>query len=217
MASHEFRTPLAAILTSLSLLESYSKEGHEEKRRKHADRIKASVTNLVGILNDFLSVDKLEQGKVEIVKEIVDLHLFSIDIMEEVNGMLKQGQRINFGHRGEKQILLDKKILKNVLLNLLSNAIKYSEENKEIHFFMEVSENLVSIKVEDEGIGIPEEEQKHLFDKFFRAKNVGTIQGTGLGLNIVKKYVELLDGSINFTSAHNVGTTFIIEIPLNDQ
>jgi len=217
IASHEFRTPLAAIMTSLALIESYGKEGNEEKRKKHADRIKASVNNLVGILNDFLSVDKLEQGKVEIMTEVFDIHLFSVDIIEEVKGLLKQGQRISFEHQGKKQLLLDRKIIKNILLNLLSNAIKYSGEHKEIRLSIEANTNSVSIKVVDEGIGIPEEEQHQMFDKFFRAKNTDTIQGTGLGLSIVKKYVELLDGSINFYSIHNVGTTFTVKIPINNE
>lgn len=215
MASHEFRTPLSAILTSLSLIESYSRDDQQDKRKKHTERIKASVSNLVGILNDFLSVDKLEQGKVEIVSDDFDLYVFAVDIIEEVNGLLKQGQQINFGHHGERKIRLDRKILKNILLNLLSNAIKYSEEHKNIHFTIEADKYSVCLKVEDEGMGIPEEEQENLFAKFFRAKNVANIQGTGLGLNIVKKYVALLDGSITFASTPNVGTTFTIEIPLH--
>jgi PAS domain S-box-containing protein len=215
MASHEFRTPLSAILTSVSLIESYNKEDQEEKRKKHTDRIKASVKNLVGILNDFLSLDKLEQGKVEIVNESFDLLEFSNDIVEEVNGMLKEGQRIHFSHLGQKKIVLDKKILKNILLNLLSNAIKYSDENKEICFLIEADQGFISIEVKDEGMGIPEEEQKNLFGKFFRAKNATNIQGTGLGLNIVKKYVELLDGTIDFTSMYKQGTTFRIKFPQN--
>ena len=213
MASHEFRTPLTAILSSVSLIEQYAKEELIEKRNKHIKRIISSVQNLVSILNDFLSLDKLEQGKVQIQKETFDLYEFSSDILEEVKGMLKQGQEINFSLQGEKEICQDKRILRNVLLNLLSNAIKYSEENKEIYFIIEVKSNIVSIKVKDEGIGIPVEDQKHLFSKFFRAKNAAYIQGTGLGLNIVQKYLELLNGSINFISIPMEGTTFIIDFP----
>ena len=213
MASHEFRTPLSAILSSISLVESYQKEEHLEKRKKHTDRIKSSVRNLVDILNDFLSLDKLEQGKVEVHKEKFELSEFADDLIEEVNGLLKQGQQINVSHSGDKEIVQDKKILKNILLNLLSNAIKYSAQDKEIYFLLEAHNNNVSIRVKDEGIGIPEEEQENLFGKFYRAKNVTNIQGTGLGLNIVKKYVELLDGNISFTSAPNKGTTFTVELP----
>ncbi|HEX5172026.1 MAG TPA: PAS domain-containing sensor histidine kinase, partial [Cyclobacteriaceae bacterium] len=188
MASHEFRTPLSAILTSASLIDNYNKEDQAEKRKKHTERIKASTSNLVNILNDFLSVDKLEQGKIEVLKEVFDLQAFSHEMIDEVNGLLKPGQQINFDHLGEKQILMDKKILRSVVLNLLTNAIKYSEEHKLIHFLIEVQKNNVAIRVKDEGMGIPEEDQQHLFSKFFRAKNVTNIQGTGLGLNIVKRY-----------------------------
>lgn len=213
MASHEFRTPLSAILTSVSLIESYNQPDQDDKRKKHTARIKASVSNLVSILNDFLSLDKLEQGKVEIQDELFDLQVFAGDIVEEVHGMLKPGQQISVAHQGIQQILLDKKILKNVLLNLLSNAIKYSEENKSIHLTTEVNDSCVVIIVKDDGIGIPEEEQRNLFSKFFRASNAAAIQGTGLGLNIVQKYVELLGGTIDFESKHHFGTIFTIQIP----
>lgn len=215
MASHEFRTPLSAILSSISLIDLYTTEEQAEKRKKHTERIRSSVSNLVGILNDFLSLEKLEQGKVEITQEPFDLYDFSEDIIEEVNGILKLGQRINLLYNGESEIVQDKRILKNVLLNILSNAIKYSAEEKDIHLSIEVNHGIVAIKIRDEGIGIPEEEQKELFGKFFRARNAVNIQGTGLGLNIVKKYVELLDGNISFISKHNEGTTFIIVFPQN--
>jgi signal transduction histidine kinase len=215
MASHEFRTPLSAILSSVALINAYHDDEQKEKRNKHIARVKASVKNMVDILNDFLSLDKLEQGKVDIVSEKFNLNEFVEDVLEDVNGILKHGQQINFSYNGDKEIIQDKKILKNVLLNLLSNAIKYSEEEKGILLSIEVNEGSVSIKVKDEGIGIPKEEQKKLFDKFFRAKNAVYIQGTGLGLNIVKRYVELLDGNISFVSELNQGTTFTIIFPQN--
>lgn len=215
MASHEFRTPLSAILSSLSLSESYAKSGQEEKRKRHIDRIKSSVRNLTVILDEFLSLEKVEQGKVEIEKEVFDLHAFADDLKEEVNGMLKDEQRILYTYNGRKDIHQDKKILRNILLNLLSNAIKYSGEHQTIYFEVEAGDLTALIKVKDEGIGIPEEEQKNLFNKFYRAKNAGNIQGTGLGLTIVKQYIELLGGQISFLSKPALGTTFIIEFPLN--
>ncbi|HWZ02810.1 MAG TPA: PAS domain-containing sensor histidine kinase [Mucilaginibacter sp.] len=213
MASHEFRTPLSAILSSLSLIDSYSKEEHQEKRKKHIDRIKSSVKNLTSILNDFLMLDKAEQGKLEINKELFDLAEFAGDIIEEVNGILKAGQKIIFEQAGERNIFQDKKILRNIFLNLLSNAIKYSPEDKIIRFTIEINRNIVSVQVIDEGIGIPKKEQQNLFGKFYRASNVNNIQGTGLGLNIVKRYVELLDGTVSFTSKQGLGTTFIVKFP----
>lgn len=216
MASHEFRTPLSAILTSISLIDSYDKEDQREKRKRHIERVKSSIRNLTDILNDFLSLDKLEQGKMEITKEPFDLNKFSEDIIEEVSGILKPGQHIDFYFIGEKTIMQDKKILRNIFLNILSNAIKYSGEDKEIIFSIQSNNDLITIQVRDYGIGIPEEEQQNLFTKFYRARNAMYIQGTGLGLNIVKKYVELLEGSIDFVSEFGKGTTFTIFIPPNN-
>jgi len=216
LASHEFRTPLSAILSSVSLVDRYTENEHIDKRKKHIERIKSSVKNLTDILNDFLSLDKLEQGKVVVEKHLIDLAEFSKDIVEEMSGMLKHGQHINYIHQGESSIVQDKKILRNVMLNLLSNAVKYSGEHKDIKLRTDINNKRVTISVKDSGIGIPEDEQRHLFTKFYRAKNAVNIQGTGLGLNIVKRYVELMDGSINFTSKSNEGTTFIVEFPLSD-
>lgn len=212
MASHEFRTPLSAILSSINLIELYKGEEQGEKRAKHIARIKSSVQNLVDILNGFLSLDKLEQGKAEIADERFNLQEFCGEVMEEMNSMLKPGQKFTFDYSGENEVVLDKRILKNILLNFLSNAIKYSGENKEIHLIVEVGKDSIVVRVRDEGIGIPEEDQKNLFSKFYRAKNVTNIQGTGLGLNIVKRYVELLGGTISFESELNNGTTFTVRI-----
>jgi len=214
IASHEFRTPLSTILSSTSLIEHYIKEEHAENRKKHIARIKSSTKNLTDILNDFLSLDKLEQGKVEIIKEPLNLDDLSSEIVDELNTSLKPGQAINLIYSGSKTIMQDKKILRNVLLNLLSNAIKYSGEHKSIYLFIETDNKFVTIKVKDEGIGIPEADQKNLFTKFYRAKNTTNIQGTGLGLNIVKRYVELLNGEITFVSRQNEGTTFTVWFPL---
>lgn len=215
IASHEFRTPLSAILSSLALIETYSKEEQEEKRKKHIDRIKSSVRDLTAILNDFLLLDKAEQGKIEIFNEAFNLRDFAGDIAEEVSGMLKQGQEVILTYIGDEEIIQDKKILKSIFLNLLSNAIKYSPEDKMICFSIEIANSLVMVNVKDEGIGIPEEDQQNLFGKFYRAKNVTNIQGTGLGLNIVQKYVELISGAISFESKPGVGTIFRIEFPQN--
>jgi PAS domain S-box-containing protein len=216
IASHEFRTPLSAILSSTSLIEHYTTPEQEEKRKKHIDRIKSSVRNLTSILDDFLSLEKLEQGKVEAHSTEFNLEEFIEDAIEEIEGMWKRKQqKIHFNYSGEKEIYQDKKILRNVLLNLLSNAVKYSSEGKEIHVSARVENGKATVSVRDEGIGIPAEAQKNLFDKFFRAKNATNIQGTGLGLNIVKRYVELLDGAIDFTSEENIGTAFTIHFPQN--
>lgn len=213
MASHEFRTPLSVVLSSTSLIEQYLKPEHDEKIGRHTARIKSTVYTLTGILNDFLSLDKLEQGKLEIEYELFDLPDFTAEAIEEVGPMKKSGQTVIVSHVGGKQILQDKKMLRYIILNLLSNSIKYSPEGKGIYLYMEVTDSSLKITVKDEGIGIPEEEQKNMYNKFFRAKNTANIQGTGLGLTIVKRYTELLNGTVQFYSKINEGTTFTIELP----
>ena len=216
MASHEFRTPLTSVLSSASLLSKYiNGSENEEKQHKHISRIKTSVHHLTTILNDFLSLDKLEEGKVDIHHSKFDISEFSIDVVEEMQEMAKRRQQINYYHKGEKQIHFDKQILKNILNNLISNAIKYSKENGEVIFSTEVNDTTLVITIKDNGIGIPEKEQQHLFERFFRAKNVVSIQGTGLGLNIVKKYVDIVKGSIKFESKIDKGTTFTVKLPIN--
>ena len=180
------------------------------------DRIKTAVRNLTSLLDDFLSLEKLEQGKVETHPVEFDLNEFLEDVIEDMEGMLKKkSQSILYSFEGNAAVFLDKKILRNVLLNLLSNAVKYSPEGKQIALTAHATGSRGRIMVKDEGIGIPEEAQKQLFDKFFRADNATNIQGTGLGLNIVKRYVDLLDGSIHFTSRENEGSTFTVEFPVH--
>ncbi|MHB8208915.1 PAS domain-containing sensor histidine kinase [Mucilaginibacter sp.] len=213
MASHEFRTPLSAIVSSLSLIATYNKDTLDEKSLKHIKRIRSSIANLTGILNNFLSLEKVEQGKMEVNNQTFDLYAFAEDIIEEMDGILKQGQQIDLAYKGQANIFQDKKNLRNILLNLLSNAVKYSDEGKHVHFSIVNSDQKISLTVRDEGIGVPLDEQENLFSKFYRARNVSNIQGTGLGLTIVKSYIELLGGAISFTSELNVGTTFFVEFP----
>jgi signal transduction histidine kinase len=130
-----------------------------------------------------------------------------------MQGILKSGQKIEYKHEGDKNAWLDHQIVRNILLNLISNAIKFSSENKSIQVKTANEKNTVGIKVSDQGIGIPKEEQDHLFERFFRSKNAINIQGTGLGLNIVVKYLEAMNGKIEFNSELNKGTTFYVSIP----
>ncbi len=213
-ASHEFRTPLATILSSVSLISKYNLTQEEEKRLKHINRIKSAVNNLTEILNDFLSLSKLEEGVIRNNPQEINISDFAKDVTEEMKAMLKEGQTIVYKHSGNAKIKLDKQLLKNVLINLLSNAIKYSLEGTAIEFDTNNQKlGYVQISIKDNGIGIPEEDQPLLFERFFRAQNAGNIQGTGLGLNIVNKYLELMEGEISFVSKINVGTTFNILIP----
>ena len=216
IASHEFRTPLSTVMRSASLIQKYKEKGELDKVDKHVQRIKSSVNHLTSILNDFLSLGKLEEGKVEILRERIDLEEFLHEIHEDVRSFLKEGQQIHVQcNGGIKHIDSDPRVIRNIMFNLLSNASKYSDLNKNIYLSCSQGENKIIFTIKDEGIGIPKEDQKHLFDRFFRASNAGNIQGTGLGLNIVRRYVELLDGEITFTSEYSMGSTFVVGIPAN--
>lgn len=214
MASHEFRTPLSAILSSASLISKYDKTEDNEKRLKHINRIKSSVTNLTLILNDFLSVGMIEEGKVYANYSLFNLKDLHNDCIFEISTIKKENQKITNGFEGlEKEVYLDKQMVKNIYLNLLSNAIKFSDDGKEITLLTKVSDSEIKIIISDNGVGIPTDEQKKLFERFFRGRNVTNIQGTGLGLNIIAKYIELMNGTISFKSELNYGTTFIINLP----
>lgn len=213
MASHEFRTPLSTILSSATLIDRYKTEQAAPKRAIHVNKIKSSISNLTHILNDFLSLSKLEEGKIHPTLGNTNLENIVSEVLEELSSIKKDGQLIYSTVEGENLIInSDGKIIKNILINLLSNAIKYSDGK--ITLKVNGRTNFTTIIVQDEGIGISKEDQVHLFERFFRAKNVINIQGTGLGLNIVKKYVEELNGEITFTSELGVGTLFKIDLPI---
>ncbi len=214
IASHEFRTPLSSVLSSASLIGQYVERNEPDKISKHVSRIKSSVNQLTGILNDFLSLGKLEEGKIDVVIETIRLGQFLTEIREEIKGVLQEGQQVVIECSvDDDEILSDSRILRNILFNLITNASKYSETGRSIYLSCGRKDGQFSISVKDEGIGIPEEDQKHMFERFFRASNAGQVQGTGLGLNIVKRYVELLDGSISFTSQYKKGSTFVVNLP----
>src|SRR5579872_2575832 len=211
MASHEFRTPLSAIQLSASLIEKYAQPFTNENITKHVNKIKNAVGNLTTILNDFLSLEKLETGKVEPTFADFDLVKLSEEITEEMQVVAKQNQNIIYQHTGTSSVVhLDQNLLKNCIFNLIGNAIKYSGENTFIEFNTEVNEKNCVITIKDNGIGIPESDQKHLFQAFFRAHNTGNIPGTGLGLNIVARYTALMNGIVEFKSDVNKGTLFTI-------
>jgi len=214
LASHEFRTPLGAILSSAFLLEKYQEEHPDERTLKHLERIKSNVNNLIQILNDFLSLSKLEEGKVDCVLEQLDLLPFSEEIVQNLQESAKKGQTIQLEVNGKPEtVYTDGKMLKNVLNNLLSNAIKYSGEDSKIDFGIHYLGDRVTLVVQDHGIGIPEKDQEHLFERFYRASNTAHTSGTGLGLSIVKNYLALMNGELEFYSRVNEGTTFMVHLP----
>lgn len=215
IASHEFRTPLSTILSSIALIEQYKQRNELEKIDKHTSRVRSSVQHLTAILNDFLSLGKLEEGKVEVIVEQIDLQVLFQDIIEEIKASLKAGQHIVLDVQYATPIISDSRILRNILFNLISNASKYSDAGQAIGISVTEDNDHLKLAIQDQGIGIPREDHRHLFERFFRAGNVSNIQGTGLGLNIVKRYVDLLNGTISFTSEHKKGSTFTVAIPLN--
>ncbi|MCU0357532.1 MAG: PAS domain-containing sensor histidine kinase [Cyclobacteriaceae bacterium] len=215
IASHEFRTPLSSVLSSASLIAQYKAKGDYDKIDKHVLRIKSSVNHLTAILNDFLSLGRLEEGRVEIMRELIDYPEHIHEIVEELKPLLKDGQHIVTEFSlADNKLMTDKRVIRNILFNLISNASKYSADHKVIYITSTIADHQLKISIRDEGIGIPDNDLKHLFERFFRASNVTNIQGTGLGLNIVKRYVDLLQGSIDFSSQEGKGSTFTVTLPL---
>lgn len=210
MASHEFRTPLSTILSSVSLLAKYTLSEEQEKRDKHIQRIKSAVNNLTGILNEFLSIGKLEDGKITPQFQLFELKEHCSTIINDLQGILKNGQVVNYVHEGGDIANLDPSLLRNILINLVSNAAKFSPENSQIEVSSQVSGDNIRIIVKDHGIGISDKDQEHLTERFFRGSNVTNIQGTGLGLHIVSKFAELMNGEMTFRSELEVGTEIIL-------
>ncbi|MGB0521720.1 MAG: PAS domain-containing sensor histidine kinase [Flammeovirgaceae bacterium] len=213
IASHEFRTPLSTILSSAGLIEKYIERGDIASQLKHTNRIKNAVKNLNTILSDFLSLEKLEEGMVENSPVATDLDEFIQETIYHLEGLKKKEQRVEYQFQDDNAyVLIDQNLMKACITNLLSNAIKYSDEGATIYITLSIADSII-IVVKDQGIGIPLEDQKRLFSRFFRASNVGNIKGTGLGLNIIKKYVEIMGGEISFESQELKGTSFTITIP----
>jgi two-component system sensor kinase FixL len=208
MASHEFRTPLSSVQLSASLIEKYASKPDVGNVLKHTSRIKNSVQLLTSILNDFLSLERLEAGRVSVNRESINLVQLSEEITEEMQLICKKNQHIVYQHTGSTgYFVLDANLVKSSIINLISNAIKYSGEDSFIEFNTEITRHTCTIVVKDNGIGIPEEDHKNLFEPFFRANNTGNIPGTGLGLNIVKRYVTLMGGTVSFESSLHKGTS----------
>ena len=215
MASHEFRTPLSTVLSSASLLAKYTAEEDQPKRNKHITRIKESVKHLNDILEDFLNLGKLDEGKVLVHYGEFNLNELIHDTTDEMKGLLKPGQEFIYEHAGNTTIHSDKQLLKNILINLITNAIKFSEEGSLITVNSTIQTGTAEISVTDKGIGIPPADEEHLFSSFFRGKNAINIQGTGLGLHIVKRYLDLLGGTVHLQSKLNEGTKITFIIPVN--
>jgi signal transduction histidine kinase len=215
VVSHEYRTPLATILSSSELLQHYSHKWTEEKKQLHFKRIQSSVHHLTQLISDVLLLNKAEAGKLDFNPAALNLVAFCRELVEELQLTLKTQHSISFLCLGsEMEASLDEKLLRQLLTNLLSNAIKYSPEGGNIQFDLIYENESITFRIQDRGIGIPIKDQAQLFDAFYRSSNVGTIAGTGLGLAIVKRCVDFHKGHIALESEVGVGTTFTVTLPL---
>ena len=218
MASHEFRTPLTAILGSAELLEHYSHKWPEEKKVVHFNRIHSNVQHLAQLLNDVLIIGQAEAGKLEFNPKPLDVVQLCRDLVEELQLSTKTKYTIAFNCQfSDLEGCFDEKLLRHILSNLLSNAIKYSPTGSTVNFELVYQNGQAIFQIQDQGIGIPQEDQQHLFESFHRAKNVGTIPGTGLGLAIVKRSIDLHGGKTAVKTEIGVGTTFTVTIPLSQE
>ncbi|HEX2845464.1 MAG TPA: PAS domain-containing sensor histidine kinase [Chitinophagaceae bacterium] len=210
MASHEFRTPLSTVLSSAYLLEQYTTGADSTKQQKHIQRIVSSVNMLTDILNDFLSVGKIEEGKIHVKYQKFDIYKLMLSAIDEIRVSLKKEQYIQYEHTGDAEVILDISLFRHIIMNLISNASKFSPPTGSINVLTSHEDGLLKLSVEDHGTGISPEDQQHLTERFFRGRNAINIQGTGLGLHIVSKYAELMNGSIKCDSVLHQGTIFTL-------
>ena len=216
ITSHEFRTPLTTIISSAQLLGKYGRSWDEERFIKHTERIQKSVQYLTNLLNDVLTISRTDSGKIKFEPRLVNLKNLCFGILEDISLQLTDKHKLNYEYLlPEEEHLIDEKLLTFILSNLLSNAIKYSIDGGVINFIITREGKDLVFTIRDNGIGIPESDQSHLFEPFNRGQNVGTISGTGLGMSIVKRSVDIHGGSISFDSKENNGTRFFVRIPID--
>jgi signal transduction histidine kinase len=217
LVSHEFRTPLSIILGSAQLLAESKQQWQGEKKLKNLNRIQSSARLMTQLLTDILTLTRAEAGKLEFNPDWVELESFCLNLIADLQLDNNPENPIQFVSQGScGYAWLDEKLLYSILSNLVSNAIKYSPLGKPIDFTLICESEAVIFQIKDRGIGISKEAQKSLFEPFYRAENVGITVGTGLGLAVVKKCVELHQGEILVESEVGVGTTFTVKIPMRN-
>jgi PAS domain S-box-containing protein len=216
MASHEFRTPLSTALAAAQLLEnSQVTWENTDKRLRNLHRIQDSVRNMVQLLDDILTINRAETGKLAFNPQPLNLELYCRHFVDEMQLNAGAQHPLSFTSQGNSiSVCLDEKLLQSILANLLSNAIKYSPQGGKVELSLEFRSTSVAIGVKDCGIGIPKLDLDRLFEPFHRGKNVHTIPGTGLGLVVVKKCVDLHQGTLEIASTVSIGTTCLVTIPL---
>jgi PAS domain S-box-containing protein len=214
-ASHEFRTPLATILSSVDLLEHYGHLSTDCEKQQYYQQIRTAIQRMTALMSDVLTLDRSGTGRMELNPKPLNLDGFCRDLVAEIQLSNSEGHEIDLSLNGPcARAVMDEKILRHVFINLLSNAVKYSPQGGKISFEVSCAERNVVFKVQDQGIGIPPESCLRLFEPFYRAKNVGNIPGTGLGLSIVRQLIELHQGQVDVESQVGVGTIFTVTLPL---
>ncbi|HRT53708.1 MAG TPA: HAMP domain-containing sensor histidine kinase, partial [Flavobacteriales bacterium] len=204
-------TPLSTIMSSTDLIARYV-DGNE-RVDKHVTRIRGKVREMTSMLNEFLSLERIEQGLVNCQPTHFDIVHLGIELIEELRTLTGDGQTITYDHEGsDRNVTLDRQMLGNVIVNLMTNAVKYSPQGKPITMRTVIKDGRLRVTVHDQGIGVPEDDHQHLFERFFRGSNVTTIQGTGLGLNLVKRYLDIMQGGIGFSSVPG-NTVFTVDLP----
>lgn len=213
--SHEFRTPLTAILSSAEMLEIYGNQLDEEKKQTHYSNIKKSIDNLIVLLNDVTEINRADSGKIKVNPESFELVGFLKELSEELLVGFPEHPELKWDIPFDSlDVDLDLKLFRQLSSNLISNALKYTPKEKNVYISLTHSDERFAIVVRDEGIGISDEDQKNIFEPFIRGRNVAKIKGTGLGLAILKRAVNLLQGSIELKSKIGEGTIFSVNLPL---
>lgn len=210
--SHEFKTPLVAIKFNVNVLENYNDNQHAGKRLTIYEHIRDAVQGMFDTLEDYLTIDKLKKGIVSSDAIAIDIPQFMKLKMDKLGILLKTDQQFDYSHEGNERFIFDRSVLRSIVTNLISNAIKYSD--KDIVIRTSIRNGKFMLEVKDQGIGIPEKDIKNLYSKYYRATNAKEYRGTGLGLNIVKKYVDILHGDIEVKSEENKGSTFKVMLPV---
>ena len=215
MASHEFRTPLTSVLTSTELIQRYYKKWDHEKIDRHLDRIIGSVVNLTRLMDDVITINRAESGKLKLNKTETNIRQLCDKIIEEASFTAAARQNVIFSYKCDSDMcIIDPRQTEVILQNLISNAIKYSPAGGKIELEVNIDASFLYLTIKDQGIGIPQEDMARLFEPFHRALNVDTIEGTGLGLSIVKNAVDLHGGTINVASELGKGTSFFVKLPV---
>lgn len=214
MVTHEFRTPLSIILSSSDLIKRYKKNEQQQDRERHIDRIKTCIFHLTAVLDDFILLDRYDTEHIPVQNKIVEIDMLCKRIVGELDEVMPGKPEVMYTHAGTtRSVMLDEQLLETIIRHLLLNAIKFSADTSQIEFSSSLNDNMLEICVTDHGIGIPEAEQKHIFERFFRAKNVLNIPGTGIGLNLVAGYVNKMNGAVTFQSVEGEGSEFKLVFP----